>query len=151
VRVGFPGYTEFIGTIIFRRQNAHFTLSAMFYRILTDLVIFLHLLFIVFVVAGGFLVMYRKWLALLHLPAAGWGAYIEFSGGICPLTPLENHFSLLAGRQGYSTGFIEHHLIPIIYPAGLTHEVQLSLGLFVVGVNLIMYAVLLRRHFRHRQ
>lgn len=117
----------------------------MLYRILADLVILLHVLFIVFVVAGGFFVLCRTWLALLHLPAAVWGASIEFSGNICPLTPLENHFSHLAGQQGYSSGFIEHYLIPIVYPAGLTHEIQIYLGLFVVVVNLILYSLVLRR------
>ncbi len=120
----------------------------MLYRILADLVILLHLLFIVFVVAGGFFVLCRTWLVLLHLPAAVWGSYIEFSGNICPLTPLENHFSHLAGQQGYSSGFIEHYLIPIVYPAELTHGIQIYLGLFVVVVNLIVYSLVIRRHFR---
>lgn len=120
----------------------------MLYRILTDLVVFLHLLFIVFVVAGGFLALCRAWLALLHLPAAVWGAYIEFSGNICPLTPLENHFRLMAGEIGYSSGFIEHYLVSVVYPAGLTHEIQIFLGLFVVAVNLLLYLFILCRHFR---
>ncbi|MDP3479386.1 MAG: DUF2784 domain-containing protein [Desulfoprunum sp.] len=120
----------------------------MLYRILTDLVVLLHLLFIVFVVAGGFLALWQRWLSLLHLPAAAWGAYIEFSGKICPLTPLENHFSRLAGQQGYATGFIEHYLIPIIYPAGLSHEVQIVLGLFVLAINLVVYAFVVRHYYR---
>jgi hypothetical protein len=110
-------------------------------------VVVLHLLFIVFVVAGGFLALRRPWLALLHLPAVAWGAYIEFSGTYCPLTPLENHFSRLAGEEGYATGFIEHYLIPVIYPAGLTACVQTLLGLFVIAVNLTVYAFVLRRAF----
>jgi len=119
----------------------------MYYRILSDLVVVLHLLFIVFVVAGGFLALRRPWLALLHLPAAAWGAYIEFSDTYCPLTPLENHFSRLAGEEGYATGFIEHYLIPVIYPAGLTACVQTLLGLFVIAINLTVYAFVLRRAF----
>ena len=119
----------------------------MLYRILADLVVLLHLLFIVFVAAGGLLALRRAGLALLHLPAAAWGAYIEFSGTICPLTPLENHFRRLAGKEGYATGFIEHHLIPIIYPAGLTHSSQIVLGLFVIAVNLVLYAFVLHRYF----
>lgn len=117
------------------------------YRILADLVVILHLLFIVFVVAGGLLALRRPWLALLHLPAAGWGAYIEFTGRLCPLTPLENHFSRLAGEKGYAGGFIEHYLIPVIYPTGLTSDIQLLLGLFVVAVNLAVYALVVRRVF----
>jgi hypothetical protein len=119
----------------------------MYYRILSDLVVVLHLLFIVFVVAGGFLALRRPWLSLLHLPAAAWGAYIEFSGTYCPLTPLENHFRRLAGEEGYTGGFIEHYLIPIIYPAGLTLEVQTLLGLFVIAINLAVYAIVLYRWF----
>ncbi len=119
----------------------------MLYRILADLVVLLHLLFIIFVVAGGSLALWRTWLALLHLPAAAWGVFVEFSGRICPLTPLENHFNRLAGKEGYTTGFIEHYLTPIIYPAGLTHEVQIGLGLFVIAINLILYAFVLRRYF----
>lgn len=117
------------------------------YHILADLTIVLHLLFIIFVVIGGFLALRRPWLAMLHLPAALWGAFIEFSGTLCPLTPLEDHFSRLAGDKGYTGGFIEHYLIPIIYPAGLTPNIQIVLGLFVVAVNLIAYTMLLRRSF----
>ena len=123
----------------------------MLYRILADLVVLLHLLFIIFVVAGGFLALRRPWTTLLHLPAAAWGASIEFSGALCPLTPLENYFRHLAGREGYSTGFIEHHLIPIIYPAGLTHEIQTLLGLFVIAVNLVLYTSVLRRYFSRQR
>ncbi|NOR23956.1 MAG: DUF2784 family protein [Desulforhopalus sp.] len=121
----------------------------MLYRILADLVVFLHLLFIIFVVAGGLLVLRRAWLALLHLPTVLWAAYIELTGNICPLTPLENHFRRMAGEDGYSGGFIEHYLIPIIYPAGLTYEIQIFLGLFVVVMNLLLYLFFLRRHFGH--
>ncbi len=119
----------------------------MLYRILADLVVLLHLMFILFVIAGGFLALRRGRLVLLHLPAVLWGVYIEFSGKICPLTPLENHFSRLAGRQGYSAGFIDHYLLPIIYPAGLTGEIQIFLGFFVLAVNLGVYFFLLRRYF----
>jgi Protein of Unknown function (DUF2784) len=118
----------------------------MFYRIFADLVVLLHLLFILFVIVGGLLVLYRGRLVLLHLPAVFWGVYIEFSGNICPLTPLENHFIRLAGRQGYSSGFIDHYLLPIIYPVGLTDEIQIFLGIFVITVNIVVYSILLRRY-----
>jgi hypothetical protein len=117
----------------------------MLYRILADLVVLLHLLYIVFVVTGGFLSLRCAWIALLHLPAAAWGIFIEFSGTICPLTPLENHFRRMAGEEGYSSGFIEHYLLPIIYPAGLTPAIQILLGLFVIAVNLVLYSFLLSR------
>jgi hypothetical protein len=123
----------------------------MLYQILADLVLLLHLLFIIFVVAGGLLVLHRGWWTLLHLPAMIWGVYIEFSGNICPLTPLENHFSRLAGKKGYSTDFIDHYLIPIIYPDALTREMQIFLGLLVIVVNLAVYSFLLRRYLHQLQ
>jgi ABC-type uncharacterized transport system permease subunit len=88
---------------------------------------------------------------MLHLPAVIWGIYIEFSGGICPLTPLETHLRRLAGQKGYSTGFVDHHLLPILYPVGLTREMQFFLGLLVIVVNLTAYSLLLRRYWRRRQ
>jgi len=118
------------------------------YRLASDLIVVLHLLFILFVAAGGLLVLRRPRIALLHLPAVGWGAFIEYSGGICPLTPLENHFSHLAGRQGYAGGFIDHYLLPIVYPEGLTREIQIGLGLAVVAVNAGVYLLLIRRSLR---
>jgi hypothetical protein len=123
----------------------------MLYRILADLVVLLHLLFIIFVVAGGLLVLFRAWLALLHLPALIWSIYIEFSGKICPLTPLENSFSRLAGDAEYSTSFIDHYLIPVVYPAGLTREVQIFLGLLVIVINLAVYSFVLRRYVNRRE
>lgn len=107
---------------------------------LADVLVGVHLLFVVFVMAGGFLLMRRPRLVWLHLPAAAWGAYIEFSGGICPLTPLENHLRALGGGGGYSGGFVEHYLVPLLYPENLTLSLQLLLGGVVVGVNLVAYA-----------
>jgi Protein of Unknown function (DUF2784) len=81
----------------------------------------------------------------LHLPAAVWGALIEFQGWICPLTPLEKSLRAAAGQAGYRGGFIEHYLLPVLYPAGLTGQVQLILGSLVIVVNLIVYWLVLRR------
>ncbi len=117
----------------------------MWYRLAADLVVVLHAGFVLFVVAGAALVWRWRRLALPHLACAAWGAWIELSGGICPLTPLENHFRRLAGRSGYEGGFIEHYVIPIIYPAGLTQGVQLALGAAVIAINLVAYALLWRR------
>lgn len=108
---------------------------------LADVLVVLHLLFVVFVMAGGFLLVRWPKLAWLHLPAAGWAAYIEFSGGICPLTPMENHLRALGGGGTYSGGFVEHYLLPVLYPAHLTLTVQQTLGGVVVGVNLVAYAL----------
>ncbi|HKL63426.1 MAG TPA: DUF2784 domain-containing protein [Woeseiaceae bacterium] len=110
-----------------------------------DAVLLLHGVFILFVVAGGLLALRWPLAAAVHVPCAAWGAYIEFSGGICPLTPLEQHLRRLAGEAGYSGGFIEHYLLPLIYPAGLTPTVQIVLGSGVIVVNLIVYGLVLGR------
>lgn len=118
----------------------------MFYRIAADAVVAFHLLFIVFVLFGGLLVWKRPWLALLHVPAIIWGAAVEFLHLYCPLTPLENALRSSAGEQGYDGGFVEHYLIPLIYPARLTPGVQLWLGGIVVLVNVMVYGRLLVHH-----
>lgn len=121
----------------------------MFYRILADLLVALHLLFVLFVVLGGLLVLWRNWLVSLHLPAAIWGVLLEFAGWTCPLTPWEQSLRRLAGEAGYRGGFIEHYLIPLLYPYGLTPAIQRALGLLVIGSNVLIYgAVLWRRHRR---
>lgn len=122
----------------------------MTYRIAADAVLLLHLAFILFVVVGGLLVLQWPRLALLHLPAVVWGATVEFLHLICPLTPLENRLRLAAGEQGYSGGFIEHYLEPLIYPAGLTPGIQLWLGTLVLLLNLVPYGLLLNRLLRRR-
>jgi hypothetical protein len=117
----------------------------MAYRVLADLVVGVHALFVVFVVAGGLLALRWAWVAAVHLPAAVWGTLIEFRGWICPLTPLEQSLRASAGQAGYEGGFIEHYLLPVLYPAGLTQGVQLILGSLVIAVNLVVYGMLLRR------
>ena len=92
------------------------------------------------VIIGGFLVVKWRWLVFLHLPAAVWGALIEFQGWLCPLTPLEQRFRQAAGEEGYSGGFIEHYVLPVIYPQALPADIQVTLGVFVVLINLIAYA-----------
>ena len=123
----------------------------MMYRILADLVVGVHALFVAFVVIGGLLVLRWPWVAALHLPAAVWGALIEFQGWICPLTPLEKSLREAAGEAGYQGGFIEHYLLPVLYPAGLTRGVQLVLGASVILVNLLVYGVVLVRATRERR
>ncbi len=115
------------------------------YRLLANAVVAFHGLFIVFVVCGGFLAWRWRWVPAMHLPCALWGILIEYRGGICPLTPLENSLRARAGQQGYGGGFIEHYLLPVMYPAGLTPRVQVVLGTAVLLVNLFAYAVLIRR------
>ncbi|WP_455284827.1 DUF2784 domain-containing protein [Cupriavidus necator] len=112
---------------------------------LADLVVVAHGLFILFAVAGGLLVLRWPRVAWLHLPAAAWGVLIEWFGWICPLTPLENTLRQAAGQAGYSGGFVERYLLPLIYPPGLTPAVQLWLGLVVLVVNVAIYALWWRR------
>lgn len=115
------------------------------YRCLADAVLLLHAAFVAFVVLGGLGVLFRPRLAWVHLPAVAWGAGIELLGGICPLTPLENHYRQLAGEQGFSGGFVEHYLIATLYPDELTRGVQVALGLLVLAVNAALYAAAWRR------
>jgi hypothetical protein len=117
----------------------------MLYRALADLVVVLHLGFVLFVVLGGLLALRWPRAAWLHLPAALWGAGIEFVHGVCPLTPLENRLRELGGESGYSGGFVEHYLLPVLYPAGLSRSAQLALGLFVVALNAAIYLQVWRR------
>lgn len=117
----------------------------MLYRLLADLVVVVHFGFVLFVVLGGLLALRWPRAAWLHLPAALWGAGIEFAAGICPLTPLENHLRRLGGEAGYSGGFVEHYVLPVLYPDGLTRGVQLGLGVFVLLLNLAVYVIVWRR------
>lgn len=118
------------------------------WSILADGVLLLHALFVAFVAAGGLLVLRWARVAWLHLPCAVWGAWIEFTGGICPLTPLENDFRARSGQVGYEGGFIEHYVTSLLYPEGLTREIQIALGVAVLVVNGALYAIALRRRRR---
>jgi len=117
----------------------------MLYRLAADAVLAAHLAFVLFVVCGGLLVLRTPRLAWLHLPAVTWGAYVELSGSICPLTPLEVTLRRGAGEAGYGGDFIEHYLVSLIYPAGLTRELQMALGAAALLLNLIVYFILWRR------
>ncbi len=118
----------------------------MTYKLLADLVFLAHLAFVLFVVLGGIVVWWRPKLAWLHLPAVAWGALIEFAGWICPLTPWEQSLRRLAGDKGYAGGFVENYLFPLLYPEGLTREVQVALGVLVLLINVTAYALIFRRH-----
>ena len=120
----------------------------MIHRLAADAVLLLHLGFILFVLLGGLLALRWRRAPLLHLPAVAWGVYIELSGGLCPLTPLENRLRIAAGEAGYTGGFIEHYLLTLIYPAGLTPQIQYVLAAVVVGVNGLAYAWVWRRRRR---
>ena len=114
-------------------------------RLLADALVVLHLGFIVFVVAGGFAALRWPRIAWLHLPAVAWAIVVEATATICPLTPIENHWRRQAGDAGYPGGFVEHYLIPIVYPAGLTPRGQLALAFAVAAINVVVYVIVLRR------
>lgn len=110
-----------------------------------DIVVLLHLAFILFVAAGGLLVLRWPRLAWTHVPAVVWGAMVELAGWVCPLTPLENKLRAAAGDAAYTGGFIDRYIMPIVYPAGLTRSMQLGLGAAVIAVNLFVYSSLVFR------
>lgn len=120
----------------------------MIYRAVAELLVVVHLAFILFVVLGGLLALHRWWLSLLHLPAAAWGVFVEVSGAICPLTPLEDELRRMSGSASYRGGFIDHYLLPVIYPSDLTRGSQLVLALLVVLANLAVYGFVARRWCR---
>lgn len=122
--------------------------AGMLYRALADLVVIIHLAFVAFVVVGGLLVLRWPKLAIIHIPAAVWGAAIEIAGWICPLTPLENRFRAMGGEAGYEGGFVERYLLAALYPEGLTREHQLLLAALVLAINGCVYGVLLMRRRR---
>lgn len=118
------------------------------YRVAADLVVLLHGAFVLFVVLGGLLALRWPRAALVHVPAATWGVWIEWSGRICPLTPLENRLRRLGGEAGYAGGFVEHYVLPALYPEGLTREVQVALGVLALAVNVGVYVLVWRRRRR---
>jgi len=121
------------------------------YLILTDLVIIIHALFILFAVLGGLSLIARRYLIVVHLPAAIWASLIGFLGWTCPLTPLENYLRNAAGTEGYTGGFVEHYLMPVIYPIGITVNIQIILGIFVVVLNICIYIFVYHKHRVRRE
>jgi hypothetical protein len=125
----------------------------MLYGILADVVLLTHLSFVLFVAGGGLLVLKWPRIAWLHMPAVVWGALIEFTGWICPLTPLENRLLMQSGASAYEGDFISHYVLPILYPPGLTRQMQLALGLLLLFINAGAYGwvVIRTRRIRSRQ
>ena len=122
------------------------SIPPMIYRALADLVVLLHAAFIVFAVLGALLAVRFPRVAWLHVPCVLWGVVLEATGARCPLTPVEIHFRELAGLSSYPGGFIEHYLVPAIYPPGLGHSEQWLLAVALLGVNAVLYAVIWRHH-----
>ncbi len=123
----------------------------MIYRILADSVVVIHFAFILFVIFGALLVLKWNRLMWFHIPCAIWGALIEFAGWICPLTPLENQLRIRSGAEGYHSSFIEHYIIPIIYPTALNRSMQIFLGILVLVINLGIYGLIFyKRHLKSK-
>lgn len=118
----------------------------MFYKVFADLIVVLHFAFVLFVIFGGFLVLWSKHIVWLHIPAVIWAILIEFSGWICPLTPLENILRQKGGAHAYRSGFIEHYILPVLYPTILTRRLQIILGFLVLALNVGIYCWVLRHH-----
>src|SRR5688572_18072582 len=122
----------------------------MLFRLLADATVVLHLLFVAFVVCGGLLVLRWRRVVWVHVPAAAWGAWIEFAGWICPLTPLENWLRVQAGSAAYTTSFVERYVLPVLYPSALSRDIQCALGMLVVLVNALVYVLVVRSRGKPR-
>ena len=121
----------------------------MLYQLGADLLVLIHLAFIVFVIMGSVAVLRWPWFVLLHIPAVIWGAVVMINGWLCPLSPWENSLRQSAGQEGYSGGFIEYYIIPLIYPMELTRDVQVLAGIIVVVINLCLYCFVIYRLMRN--
>lgn len=117
----------------------------MSYRRAADLVLLLHFAFVAFVVLGGVLALRWRRLAWVHVPVALYGAIVEVAGFVCPLTPLENTLRHRGGEMGYGGGFVEHYIVRVLYPAGLTRSIQDELGALVLAINILVYAIWYRQ------
>jgi hypothetical protein len=117
----------------------------MAYRAVADAILIAHFAFVLFVVFGALLLLRWPRLAWLHIPAVVWAAFVEFSATVCPLTPIEVLLRREAGEAGYTGGFIDHYVVSLLYPDGLTRETQTVLGAMVVAINVAIYIVAFRR------
>jgi hypothetical protein len=122
----------------------------MVYHILANLVVVIHLAFVAFTVIGAGLVFWWHRILWLHIPAFLWSVWIEFTGGICPLTPLENWFRIKAGQGGYKGDFVATYLLPVLYPAGLTRNMQFILAMMVIVINVAIYGSIFYKHNRKK-
>ena len=117
----------------------------MAFRLLADATVVLHLVFVLFVIGGGLLALRWPRVAWVHLPAAAWGAWVEFAGWVCPLTPMENWLRQRAGQAAYSASFVDQYMLPVLYPAALTRDTQWLLGGLVLVINAAVYLIVLNR------
>lgn len=120
----------------------------MLFKVGADFLVLVHLAFICFVLLGGFLLLKRRWLVFVHLPALLWATLLEFQGWNCPLTPLEQALRRLGDQQGYTGGFIHHYILPVIYPAALEQDIQFILGVLLILINACIYLWIILRFDR---
>ena len=120
------------------------------YGIFADIVVIIHLSFVIFAVLGAVLIIWQRWIIWLHLPAFLWAVWIEIDGGICPLTPLENWLRTKAGQGGYVGDFVAAYLLPLLYPAGLTRDVQTMLAILIIVINIVVYGFIFYKHSREK-
>ena len=121
---------------------------AMPYGLFADALVLAHLAFVGFVMLGGIALAWRPNLAWLHLPAVMWAILVEWNGWICPLTPWEQRLRAAGGEPGYGGNFIDHYVVPLLYPADLTPRIQLLLVAVVIAVNVLIYAWIIGRRIQ---
>jgi hypothetical protein len=113
------------------------------YRIGADIVLFTHFLFAAFAVFGGVLVLHGAAWAWVHIPTVLWSSVVNLMSWTCPLTPMENALRMRAGETGYSAGFVQRYLGPVVYPRGMPRRLELVAGVSVVAWNVLVYAVVI--------
>ena len=123
----------------------------LFFRIAADGLVVIHLVFILFVIMGGLMLFRWPWMIWIHVPTAVWGGLVELFGAPCPLTPLENHLRQAGHAEAYSGGFIDHYIMPIVYPPGLTRQTQVVLGVLILVINFAIYFRFLTRKAKTRE
>ena len=121
------------------------------YGIFADIVVLIHLGFVVFVVLGAVLVFWWRWIVWLHIPTVGWAVWIEVSGRICPLTPLENWLRIKGGQGAYEGDFVSTYILPILYPADLTRSLQYILAMLVIVINIAIYGFIIYKRYRKQK
>jgi len=123
----------------------------MLFRLLADIVVIIHGLFIIYALLGSLWYFYRRYLIWLHIPAAIWIGIVEINHWICPLTPLENYLRFRGNEAGYKGGFVEHYILPVIYPVDLTPEFQVILGGLAFSLNALLYTIIIYHYIKHRR
>ena len=120
-------------------------------RLLADMVLLLHVAFILFALSGGLIILWKRWVVWIHLPVLLWASVVNLAGWTCPLTPLENALRALAGQAGYEGGFVEHYVVPLVYPDVMSRDLEMVSGLAVLACNVLTYAFVIHRIRRHSE